>query len=966
MPYWKRGVFVLAAISVWGVAVWALAAPVRVLDPAETNARFPKAQVTTDAREGKGAWVVTLPPGKTSFLQVNIRDGSIDLSKYPGLAFWWKVEGEGLKSLSVKTRHPSMSEGRQYVLPVWRAGKSPAPTEWTAATVMFSRNSGMQGNPSPTSSLEFRVQVNKGADLKLYIDQLVGLPGAFDLTTDRVRFEGGEGSVGVGLKSEATEDLDLLVGVGDKETKRLALGAGKDMALDLPLPLSANALKDLKPLERISLKVWVQIGDAEITRATRLVHAYKPIPLPPRPRLMVDAAQVAEMKERIERYDWAKSRWENLKKSADAALKRELDVPPGGGGQASHYYANPKTGGRLTIGKKIGKYQWEHVDKKTGEVFTGDPSSEKTDFDLVAIHKEHSRNSWRARSLAIAYQISGDKRYAEKAREIVVAYGRKYKTFPQDRYGTGKTHGVGRATANYLTESSWVITMAGVIDMIWDVLSEDERRMLADDMLYVALRDSIRPVRCGVHNIQCWKNSAKIYVGLLYEDPELIYSALHDPVEGYWRQLEKGVLPGGVWYEGSWGYHFYTMMALVPLTEAARHCGIDLYADPLKEMFLAPTRFAMPDMRLPNFNDAGLMDLKKSGNRYFVANARWPELEEFKSMTAYGKKDAWERLLDGTAATLPEKKGLPFATANHKGAGYATLVRGEGADATWLTLKYSPSSGYHDHPDRNHFILYARGQLVAIDTGSVSYGMDIQRDWYKTTLSHNTLTVDEKSQLRKDGKFVAFGSEKGVDYAMVDDNEAIPEVRFVRTVALVDKDLIVFIDQVRADAKHTLDFAYHQAGEWVKLPAGNPARPPQEGPYTYLRDPTQREATKGLTVSTRVADGFEPSVTVAPGDVATYALTSTGPGIGSATSQVPCLILRREAQNTVLAWAIALDGQAPELRVEPVRAKGGQAVETSQAAALRVEWHGKKMTLVANPDGLDLEGSGKAAFVVGE
>ncbi len=52
--------------------------------------------------------------------------------------------------------------------------------------------------------------------------------------------------------------------------------------------------------------------------------------------------------------------------------------------------------------------------------------------------------------------------------------------------------------------------------------------------------------------------------------------------------MRKGVSPDGVWWEGAWGYHFYTLSALWSLTEAARNCGINLYSDELKRMFDAP------------------------------------------------------------------------------------------------------------------------------------------------------------------------------------------------------------------------------------------------------------------------------------------------------------------------------------------------------------------------------------------
>jgi hypothetical protein len=417
-------------------------------------------------------------------------------------------------------------------------------------------------------------------------------------------------------------------------------------------------------------------------------------------------------------------------------------------------------------------------------------------------------------------------------------------------------------------------------------------------------------VRCYVHNIQCWKNSAVGLVGLLYDDPELIHNALHDPAEGYWQQIEKGILPGGIWYEGSWGYHFYTMSALVPLTEACRHCGIDLYVDRLKEMYLAPTRFAMPDQQLPSFNDSGLTDLTKFGHRYELAAARWDE-PGFRARLSSTARETREALLYGiSAAAAP--LDLAVRSANHEGAGYAILARGKGKDATWLCLKYSPAAGYHDHPDRLGFILYARGRVVAPDPGTLAYGLALQRDWYKTTLSHSTLAVDQTSQQNAPGKCLAFGAEQGVNYAMLDAGDAIPGVRFVRTAALVDENLIVFVDQVRCDRERRLDFAYHQDGTWGDLPSGQPWTASGTGPYAHLTNATTRDATQGLTATTRLDASWTSAVTVA-GGVPTEAITGTGPGLGGAHVQVPCLVLRRRAQETGLAWAVALDGQAPTL-----------------------------------------------------
>ena len=927
----------LLSLSQTGTA----AVAVKLIDAAESASRFRGATSTADAKVGERAVVFDVPAGKTSFFALSIEAVDIDLSTYAGLAFWWKVEGTGLGSLTVKTRFPTMHEGRQLVFPVWRKGERPAPTAWAAALVNFSDRSGMQGDPSAARVIEFRTQTDRDAKLRLYIDHVIAVTGTFRLRVATARREDGDWVAPVEFVSDSRAELTLDYGTGPAASGTLTLSPGQTVEKLLPIDMDEEAFGRLRPLESQETEIWAQIRGVELTRTRHVVRVFKPLALPDHPRLLVDAAQVAEIRKRIEDHEWARACWDKERQHADAVLERQVELPPRGG-VAAHYYANPKTGGHLKAGKQIGPWEWEHVDSKTGEVFRGDSSAHETDHDGVKIGHLHSAWARDAQTLGLVYQVTGDERYAAKAREILLAYAAKYLSYPRTRHGQPKTHGIGRATAHYLTESTWLIAMAQAADMIWDQLALAERRMLAEKVFYPALRDSIDPVRCYVHNIQCWKNSALGLVGLLYDDAEWIHKALHDGAEGYWQQIEQGILPGGVWYEGSWGYHFYTMSAMVPLTEACRHCGIDLYGDGLKEMYLAPTRFVMPDMRLPNFNDSGIMNFGKMGNRYELAAARWDD-SAFRAMIARTDRSTREALLYGVEAA-DQESDLAAVSANYEGAGYAILARGEGKDATWLCLKYSPSSQYHGHPDRLGFILYARGDIVAPDAGSLSYGLALHREWYKTTLAHSTLMVDGTSQDKARGTCLGFGAENGVDYVVLDAGDAIPHVRFVRTAALIDENLIVFIDQVRCAGERLLDFAYHQAGTWSALPPGEGWTPPAEPPYKYLTATTIHDASSGLSLSTRLDEHWQVTVTVAGGEP-TQAITGTGPGLGGAHVQVPCLIVRRRARATALAWAVALDGTTPRLEwVESDRPR-------SELATVRVSAPGRApVTLTAAPD----------------
>ena len=61
-------------------------------------------------------------------------------------------------------------------------------------------------------------------------------------------------------------------------------------------------------------------------------------------------------------------------------------------------------------------------------------------------------------------------------------------------------------------------------------------------------------------------------------------------------------------------------------------------------------------------------------------------------------------------------------------------------------LKYGPHGGSHGHPDKLAVTLYARGRPAAVDLGSQGYGIHLHRQWYRQTVSHNTVMVSGHAQ----------------------------------------------------------------------------------------------------------------------------------------------------------------------------------------------------------------------------
>ncbi len=626
----------------------------------------------------------------------------------------------------------------------------------------------------------------------------------------------------------------------------------------------------------------------------------QPPQLPPHPRLLLGAAGIAHLKQRAETPAWS-AQWARLRSSVDQSLTDGIRLPPRGSNWF-HWYVCPQHGARLVTGKPIGEWKWEHICPIDQEIFLGDISRPDRDFDGVALSRIHTGYANDVRDSGLLYQVTRQPQYAARAREILLAYADRYLSFPLHTIHGESRIGGGRVGPQTLDEAVWLIPMAQGADLIWDTLSAGDRRTLAEKLFLPAARDVILPHRLGVHNIQNWKNSAVGLSGLLLGDDSLINDAIDDPDRGYRTQMAKGVQDDGVWFEGAWGYHFYTLNALWPLVEAAHNCGIDLYGEPLKKMFDAPIRLAMPDLRLPAFNDSAEIDVHNQ--LYELAWARYHDPVMLAGIPS-SRTNSFALWFgdDQVPPVIP----APTHSRNAPASGYAILERGDPRQPTWLCLKYGPSGGGHGHPDKNNFILHARGEVVFPDPGTRPYGSPLHGQWDRVTLAHNTLVVDQASQAPATGRILAFGSDHGADFAMTDAGPIYPGVHFTRTAVQLDENLIVFVDQVQSDKPHTYDLTLHVNGIWrapVSGPA--PAFPATDG-YQHLRNAAALQSSDGPTLRVDVRPDWAIVIRLA-GSEPTEVITATGVG-PSTEDRIPVAIFRRVAQTTTYVWYIALDGK---------------------------------------------------------
>lgn len=653
--------------------------------------------------------------------------------------------------------------------------------------------------------------------------------------------------------------------------------------------------------------------------------------LPPHPRLLLNLTNLPGIKERAA--GAFNAYYQNLRNQADEWLDREVKLPDRGG-QWFHWYSCPQHGARLRTESPT-----RHVCPIDQEVLTGYP------YDDVVLSSEHNRLAGAIRTLGLVYQVGGDTRHARKAKEILLAYAEAYQSYPlHDIRGQAKVGG-GKVGPQTLDESTWLITVVEGADCIWDTLTPGEQEKVKEGLLIPAT-DVIRQHKMGIHNIQCWKNSAVGLTGLLLGDMRLVEEALHGPA-GYYQQMAKGVSADGPWFEGAWGYHFYTLSAVLHLTEGAYHSGINLYAPELRRMFDAPLAMAMPDLSLPAFNDSQSVDLSGQAGHYQTALARSqdPRYRVITSGSRRGSESAW---LHGYAEHGPVPA---FATVsrNFTVSGNAILAAGAGSTATWLCMKYGPHGGGHGHPDKLNFVLYGLGQVIAPDPGTANYGVPIQSGWYRTTLAHNTLSVDEKSQQPAEGRCHAFITTNGFSAVMAEAGQIHDGVKFYRTISLIGSELIVVLDQIQSESAHLYDLAYHNRGQ-LALAEGTPFQPADKPGYSYLRDMRAANSSGPVHLRFDLDDRKRIWWALAGGEPTTIL---TGTGVGKHTEdRVPLVIARREAMTTAYLWCLNLGSEGGQMDIQSVEVTlpDGSLANPGRVAAVRIKTGSEFRFILANPD----------------
>ena len=493
----------------------------------------------------------------------------------------------------------------------------------------------------------------------------------------------------------------------------------------------------------------------------------RPLGYHPGQPLLVDSATLQRARRRIHATPF-QAAWRRLTRETDAILALDLQPPDEPAGYYHDYFC-PHHAVEL------------HFDP-------GQPRLHRCPVDGQRLAGRRFDAAWRfganlllgraAVLLALRWRLSGDAGCMRRAAAILIGYARRYPHYPVGSFCSAAGDGRGKATYQSLDEATLIVRLARCYDLVAADLDGVDRRMVERDLFGQAIAHLDENRFRRVHNIECWHVAALAAAATVTGNDAIRDQAVHGEF-GFHHQVEAGTHRDGMWWEGSSSYHYYTAAALLTTAAFLRARDTGWQAPQrFAAMLTAPLTLVLPDGRLPASNDcwasASLWGevchgVPPAAALYEMAAGWWPQ-PAYRDLLAaiyrHGARDSEEALLHGPdrvaadAGDAADARGLSRPRSDAlPHSGFAVVRSEDPLDRQSLVLlKYGPHGGSHGHPDKLAITLYARGEPAATDLGSQGYGIHLHRQWYRQTVSHNTVLVSGRAQPPATGTLLHFGA----------------------------------------------------------------------------------------------------------------------------------------------------------------------------------------------------------------
>ena len=472
-------------------------------------------------------------------------------------------------------------------------------------------------------------------------------------------------------------------------------------------------------------------------------------------------------------------------------------------------------------------------------------------------HEQHKKNYQLMYNTGVLYQITEDPKYAERVRDMLLAYAELYPALPlHPKRRPGATN-PGKLFWQSLNEAVWLVYTIQAYDLIRPSLTDAEAEKIEQGALRPVAKflsvDSPKTFN-KVHNHGTWLTAGVGMAGYVLDEPEWVEQALLDLDKsgkgGFLRQLSTLFSPDGYYNEGPY-YQRYALMPFVTFAKAIENNeperGIFEYRDGIVMKAIDTTiQLSYNNLFFP-INDAIKSKGIDTAELVLGVTIAYGESGNPQLLDIAAKQD--QILLSGDGLKVAqaldageqqpyEFKSLAFRDGKDGDEGALVVLRQQTDGEQALLFKPAAQGMGHGHFDKLTWQFYDRGEEIVTDYGAARFlnveakngGRYLKENetWAKQSIAHNTVVVDETSHFdsnlntanKNHPDLLFFHADDQVKISAAKIDSAYPGVSLKRTLALVnnpDSGVTFAIDlfEVESSGKHQLDLPVHYNGQLV-------------------------------------------------------------------------------------------------------------------------------------------------------
>jgi len=380
---------------------------------------------------------------------------------------------------------------------------------------------------------------------------------------------------------------------------------------------------------------------------------------------------------------------------------------------------------------------------------------------------------------AIAYQLTGNKAYAEKC----VLFLRRISNLKNGYPTTFRAN-----DQNFVKEGGFFQNVARGYDMIYDsgLLTKEDIELIEN-----TFRLHIKTIQLGtdfgaISNWDVAEVTSALYCALALQDRHLVEQLLYGPT-GIYQQFTHGVMSDGWWYECAVGYNLWVASEFTEVAIALEPWGIN-FKDQQMPIGTSPFFSLIPERKRPGLYGMDFMKWGPLQKNSLGIKDMWDAMIPFLDYRGvmFAVNDATETRVGGDRLELaysiyrdPEYAAiinrdnrrsllygvtdLPDVTSEKiKESAYAdnmgivqlrSQTKGrEQREQIQAALHYGSHGGHHGHFDRTSLISMMRYGRSFFNPEMIWYGYDtyLYKFLVQTSMTKNMVVVDQKMQEPKE------------------------------------------------------------------------------------------------------------------------------------------------------------------------------------------------------------------------